>query len=105
MLMLQSFVIWAIWFGLGHPRQCVGLNVLRTWPVHDFYVEFGKNIQIASLSSAQVSSLSEVHKTLMISEDLDRYFSTFELRPSVFQTTNNCEEFLVVDLVVTLGGG
>ena len=48
----------------------------------------------------KVLCLSEVHQVLVICKDLDRERGPMEVMSLGFQGTDDCEEFLVVDVIV-----
>ena len=66
----------------------------------DLEMEIHKIKQPPCLSAVKVFCLTEVCQVLVVSEDLDGEEGPVEIVSLGFQSTDDCEEFSVVDVVV-----
>ena len=70
------------------------------WEVNDFQIEVCKVKQPSSLMVVKVLGLMEVHQVFVVGEDLDREGGSMEIVPPGLQGMYDCEEFLVIDVIV-----
>ena len=73
------------------------------WNVDDFEVKISEIEQPSCLTMVEVLCLMEVHQVLVICKDLDGKREAVEIVPPGFQSTDDCKELSVVDVVVLFG--
>ena len=66
----------------------------------DFEVKISEVEQPSCLATIEVLCLIEVRQVLVVSEDLDREGGSVEIVSPGLQSMDDCEEFLVVDVIV-----
>jgi hypothetical protein len=72
--------------------------------IDDSEVVTGEEFGLAGLSAVQHFRRHKVLKVSVIRQDSDRGLSSFEFRTPFFKATDDSEQFLIVDLVITLNG-
>ena len=66
----------------------------------DFQIKVCEVEQPTCLATVEVLCLTEVHQVLVVREDLDGEEGSVEVVSPGLQSTDDCEEFLVIDVIV-----
>ena len=85
--------------------KSVSFTISRPRAVDDHKSESSQLLSLTGLSAAKLLRRYKVLERFVVSKDLYRAFATRvrELRPLFLKGLDNCEHFLVVDSVITLG--
>jgi len=86
------------------PRKRIRLAVLRSRSVVDAKVNAGELLHPSYPPAVEYFCFGEVLMVLMDREDLHLVDCSFTVSLPIFESVNDCKEFLVVDFVIDLHG-
>ena len=82
-------------------RFCTELTRTET----DDEIKSGEKLGPASLATGKEFSSAEIFQVLVVGDDVDRRRSSLKVVAPSLESFKNCQEFLIVDVVVEFGGG
>ena len=85
--------VWAAGEGVRSGKEAA-------WDMNDLEIEVRTIEQPPCLAAVEVLCLTEVRQVLVVCESLDGERGAMEVMPPRFQSADDCEEFVVVDVVV-----
>ena len=88
---------------IGAARECIGGAEIFPWDVGKAKIKLGDVEKPASLATVEFLGLSEVGEVFVVSEYLDRGGGSEEIVSPGIQGSHDCEEFSVIDVVVSFG--
>src|SRR6202030_3651938 len=92
-------------FGIHVPTssQRIGFHSEPTGAESDHEIELGQELQPPGLTPGEQADHGEVLKVLVVSNNVDRSFRTFEIVPPSSKRLKYSKEFLVVSVIIQFG--
>ena len=86
-------------------REGVGSGKEFSGDMDHLEVKVGEVNEPACLAAVECLRLAEIGEVLVVSKDLHREGGAMEIVAPGFQGTNDSEEFAVIDVIISFGGG
>src|SRR3984893_3773435 len=83
--------------------QCIGFHSEPTGAELDHEIELGQELQPPGLMPGEQTDCGEVLEVLMVGNDIDRSFRTFEIVPPSSKCLKYSKEFLVMSVIIQFG--
>jgi hypothetical protein len=100
---LLSFIIVVLWKIRGTSYQCIRFASLRSGSINQFKVESRKEFAPSGLTTAKPLNRHEMLQILVVTDHFYRNPCSFEFGSPLLESSYNSHQFLIVDMVVTLG--
>src|ERR1700731_2540145 len=92
-------------FGIDVPTssQHIGFHSELAGAESDHEIELGQELRPPGLTPGEQADCGEVLEVLMVGNNVDRSFRTFEIVPPSSKRLKYSEEFLVVSVIIQFG--
>ena len=86
---------------VGVAEEGIRTSQEVAWDMDNFQIKICKVKQSLCLTTVKALGLAEVHQVFVVSKDLNREGGSVKVMSPGFQSTDDCEEFSVIDIIVS----